>query len=164
MRRKRLALPPALGAAGPYAAPKEEANVSSSEAVLGMQLVLPAQAALAQHVDTAETREEIPSTVKTYAEAIREEPVKRGSFVYIRNGPAGKPLSPTYSSPYEVLESRGKAVQLQMGARTDWVAVERLKRHRGDAIVEPALPPARGRPPNLLRTGEPLEEARGRAT
>ena len=109
-----------------------------------MQLVLPAQAALAQHVDTAETREEIPSTVKTYAEAVREEPVKRGSFVYIRNGPAGKPLSPTYSSPFKVLESRGKAVQLQMGARTDWVAVERLKRHRGDAIVEPALPPARG--------------------
>ena len=100
MRRKRLALPPALGAAGPYAAPKEEANVSSSEAVLGMQLVLPAQAALAQHVDTAETREEIPSTVKTYAEAIREEPVKRGSFVYIRNGPAGKPLSPTVLTRY----------------------------------------------------------------
>ena len=162
MRRKRLALPPALGAV----APKEEANFSSSEAVLGMQLVLPAQAALAQHVDTAETREEIPSTVKTYAEAVREEPVKRGSFVYIRNGPAGKPLSPTYSSPFKVLESRGKAVQLQMGARTTGLLLSGSSGTEGtpSSSLLCRLHVGSGHPPNLLRTGEPLEEARGGAT
>lgn len=141
---------------GLRAAPKDDANVSPAEAALGRALVLPSQAQLVQHVEPADVvGVEIPSTVKSSLDVSKpNSSLVSGDFVYVRNGPAGKPLTPTYGGPYQVLDVRGKAVRLMVGERADWVAIERLKKHTGLAPVEPAQPPARGRPRTLLRTGD----------
>jgi len=135
---------------GIRAAPKEESAVSAAEAVLGVPLQLPGQPL---PVDRPNVREEeqrpvIPSTVRTYAEVVAhpQPSLQVGDMAYVRQGGARGPLDSTYSGPYQVLGVRGKAVQLQLGDRTDWLAVERLKRHVGTAEVEPARPPRRGRP------------------
>jgi hypothetical protein len=61
-------------------------------------------------------------------------------------GRHGPPLSPLYSGPYKVLASGPKVFRLQVGEREETVSIDRLKPHRGAAPVQPAQPPARGRP------------------
>ena len=53
----------------------------------------------------------------------------------------------TYSGPYKILQRGGKALQLQVGTRADWVSIDRVKPHVGADSVVPAQPPWRGRPP-----------------
>ncbi len=69
------------------------------------------------------------------------------AFVYVRKGGAVPPLSPLYSGPYKVLSSGPKVFRLQVGEWEESVSIDRLKSHRGAAPVQPAQPPARGRPP-----------------
>jgi len=66
--------------------------------------------------------------------------------VYVRKGGPGTPLSPLYSGPYQVLSSGPKVFKLRVGERVEVVSIDRLKPHRGAAPVQPAQPPARGRP------------------
>jgi len=134
---------------GLRAAPKEEAGVSSAEATLGIPLQLPGQPLPIQHVrEQHAERPVIPSTIRSYAEvtAGRDPGVAAGDLVYVREGQSRGPLAPSYAGPYVALERKGKSVKLQLGTKEEWVAVERLKRHAGAAPVDPALPPARGRP------------------
>ncbi len=69
------------------------------------------------------------------------------AFVYVRKGGAVTPLSLLYSCPFKVLASGPKVFRLQVGEREESVSIDRLKPHRGAAPVQPAQPPARGRPP-----------------
>jgi len=133
---------------GIRAAPKEEAAVSAAEATLGVPLQLPGQPLPVgrPNMPELEPRPIIPSTVRTYAEVVAQPSLQVGDMAYVQQGGARGPLDSTYSGPYRVLEVRGKAVQLQLGDRTDWLAVERLKRHVEAAEVEPARRPLRGRP------------------
>jgi len=128
-------------------APKEEAGISSAEAALGSPLQLPGQPLPLDRPDVPRADKVIPATTRSYADVVagREE-IPLSEFVYIREGQPRGPLAPTYSGPYKVLGQRGKAVQLQLGERADWVALDRVKRHTGEAPVDPAQPPTRGRP------------------
>jgi len=67
----------------------------------------------------------------------------------VREGQARGPLAPSYCGPYCVLEKREKTVRLQVGDCEDWVALEQIKANVGAAHVNPAVPPARGRPRNF---------------
>jgi hypothetical protein len=69
------------------------------------------------------------------------------AFVYVRKGGTVHPLSPLYSGPYKVLSLGLKVFRLQVGELEEAVSIDRLKPHRGVAPVQPAQPPARGRPP-----------------
>jgi hypothetical protein len=127
---------------GLRAAPKEEANVSSGEVMFGEPLVLPAQAQ--QPPTCTSAAPAIPSTVRTWAEVASSRP--KFQHVYVRCGPASGPLAAKYNGPYRVLEQREKIIKLQIGTRTDWVSMDRVKPHTGNAELEPAQPPQRGRP------------------
>jgi len=131
---------------GLRAAPKEEANVSTAEATLGAQLLLPCQPPL-RALDPVPAPT-IPSTVRTYADVARGRSARLevAQFVYVRTGQSSSPLAPTYAGPYRVLEVRDKTVLLQLGERQDWISVDRIKTHVGEAPVIPAQPPPRGRP------------------
>jgi len=135
---------------GIRAAPKEEANLSSAEAAYGTPLALPGGAALRQQPELPlpDSQREIPSTVKSYAQVTDSPPraLNGVELVFVKRGPPGGPLGATFEGPYRVLECNAKAARLQVGDKEDWYTVDRLKPYRGVDPVEPALPPARGRP------------------
>jgi len=92
-------------------------------------------------------RPQIRSTVRTFAQATQgPQRAGEGEMVYVRVGAQLALVELPYVGPYEVLQRHGKVVQLRVGDRMDWVAVDRIKRHVGEAEVEPAIPPRRGRP------------------
>jgi len=130
---------------GLRAAPKEEANISSAEVLFGEPLVLPSEAQRPPTCSAAGPG--LPSTVRPQEQpADSTPPVREFELVYVRRGPLGGPLAAKYSGPYQVLEQRDKVLLLQVGERTDWVSMDRVKPHKGMAAVEPAQPPQRGRP------------------
>jgi len=141
---------------GLRAAPKEDSNVSSAEAVYGAPLVLPNPVPVGprQQDAPAEDPPALPVRPKTYAEAAAERPTILGEaeFVYVRKGPPGMPLAPEYAGPYEVLRRKEKAWEVQVGNRSEWISADRLKPHTGSKPLV-AVPPRRGRPPG---TGGPL--------
>jgi len=75
---------------GLHAAPKEEANVSSAEAVLGEQPMLPGQPTLPQPVLRADDRPQIPYTVRSYANMVASppSPLQGVSFAYVHREPS----------------------------------------------------------------------------
>jgi hypothetical protein len=66
--------------------------------------------------------------------------------MYVRQGYCGKPLSPVYSGPYEVVRRTPKYFVLRVGDNEQSFSVDRLKLHIGQRPAEPYLPPRRGRP------------------
>jgi hypothetical protein len=75
-------------------------------------------------------------------------PVSCGrKFVYIRRGSTVPSLQPLYAGPYRVVSSGDKCFTVEIGGKTELVAVDRLQPHLGQALVSPVLPPACGRPP-----------------
>jgi len=132
---------------GLRAAPKEEANVSSAECTYGVPLALPGGASLPLPEESSATV--IPSTTRrTYAEVAAGPPVAlRGvEMVFVKKGPPGEPLTAAYAGPYRVVELGAKAALVEVGGKTDWISVDRLKPHLGTAPEAPARPPARGFP------------------
>ena len=135
---------------GLRAAPKEEADISSAEVTFGAPLVLPLQMHPEEELRGTQSPEvQIPNTTGTYAEVLRggSNALQEADYVYEGNGAQGGPLTPTYSGPYKILQRGGKALQLQVGTRADWVSIDRVKPHVGADSVVPAQPPWRGRPP-----------------
>lgn len=49
------------------------------------------------------------------------------SHVFVRVDAQHVPLQPRYEGPYAVLERRDKNFKLQLGNRTSWISVDRLK-------------------------------------
>jgi len=49
------------------------------------------------------------------------------SHVFVRVDAHHSPLQPRYEGPYAVLERRDKDFKLQLGSRTSWISVDRLK-------------------------------------
>ena len=138
---------------GIRAAPKEEAGISSSEAVYGTPLAVPNQALrlVGQQAVCQEEKERPPPLIelrqRSYAEAVagRKSILEGASHVYVRRGAVGSPLAETYSGPYEVLRRREKTVLLRLGQREEWVSADRLKPHLGTSATA-VEPPRRGRP------------------
>ncbi len=137
---------------GLRAAPTEDTGVSAAEIVFGVPLVLPGQILDSEEPPPGDFFAKLrqsgpppPSRPLSYAQmGVR---LLSAAFVYVRKGGAVPPLSPLYSSPYKVLASGPKVFRLQVGEPEELVSIDRLKPHRGAAPVQPAQPPARGRPP-----------------
>ena len=141
---------------GLRAAPKEDHNISAAELLYGLPLALPGEL-----LDTAEP------PAASFLENLRKTPtslptrpitgpppasspsraLSSASFVFVRRGAPGPPLSPLYDGPYQVVASGPKFFTLQMGGRQDTVSVDRLKPCL-TSEVDPAVPPRRGRPPH----------------
>jgi hypothetical protein len=70
----------------------------------------------------------------------------QASHVYVQSPSAAPVLTPAYRGPFLVLLKEPKTFKIQLGSRTEWVTVDRLKLH---VSGEPrtALPPPCGRPP-----------------
>jgi len=122
---------------------KDEANVSSAEAVLGEPPVLPGQLSPDLPPPRAEDHPIIPSTIRSYADVAAGLPsaLQGAKFAYVRREPAAGPLEPAYRGPYCVLGLRAKTVKLQVGEKEEWFSVDRVKPHHGEAAVTPASPP-----------------------
>jgi hypothetical protein len=130
---------------GIRAAPKEVSGVSSAEMVFGQPLHLPGEFLQPPGESAASGQPPAPS----YAMVTDTPPphLVSAQYVYVRRGGVGKPLTPLYAGPYEVIEKHAKTFVLRVGARTEVVSVDQLKPHSGTGPVVPASPPARGRPP-----------------
>ena len=141
---------------GLRAAPKENHNVSAAELLYGVPLALPGEL-----LDTAEP------PAASFLQNLRKTPISlptqpitgpppasgppralsSASFVFVRRGAPGPPLSPLYDGPYQVVASGPKFFTLQIGGRQDTVSIDRLKPCLASE-VDPATPPRRGRPPH----------------
>ena len=141
---------------GLRAAPTEDTGLSAAELVFGAPLVLPGQILDTVEPPPAEFVAKLrqsgpppPSRPISYAQMAAKPPalLMSATYVYVRKGGTVAPLSPLYSGPYKVLSSGPKIFKLQVGERIEVVSIDRLKPHRGDLFIQPALPPARGRPP-----------------
>jgi len=144
---------------GLRATPKEESGLSSAEAVYGVPLVLPGQAQKTPEEADLIRAPLAPPVIPPRGQRQDTSILKDSTFVYVRCGPAGYPLSQKYSGPYRILERSAKIYKLQIGDRVETVSADRLKPHKGDE-PEPAVPPRRGRPPIVSSsppTGEDLE-------
>jgi RNase H-like domain found in reverse transcriptase/Reverse transcriptase (RNA-dependent DNA polymerase)/Integrase zinc binding domain/Integrase core domain len=144
---------------GLRAAPKDDSGVSAAELAFGSKLRLPGELLGAPPAATEKLVEELrsdcvnftplPLRHRSYAEVVGEPPpaLMAARFVYVRRGGVQAALAPKYDGPYEVLERGPKYFVVKFGARSDKVSVDRLKPHAGEAPVQPAVPPRRGRPP-----------------
>lgn len=134
------------------ATPKEDSNLSSAELVYGSPLVLPGQLPNFPAVSLP-PKQLHPTSIPTRAVHLSPSEVRvspalwKAEFVYIRRGGVAPPLSPAYSGPFAVIQRSAKFFKLDYGDRTDFVSVDRLKPHMGNAPLQPAVAVRRGRPP-----------------
>ena len=145
---------------GLRAAPKEDHNVSAAELLYGAPLALPGEFLESKEPPAAEFLDNLrrpPSQLPTRPvtnQLSSSDPPKAlaaASFVFVRRGAPGPPLSPLYDGPYKVLSSGPKFFTLQLGNRQEKITVDRLKPCLSQE-VSPALPPQRGRPPRTAPT------------
>jgi hypothetical protein len=76
-----------------------------------------------------------------------EAAFRKADFVYVKKGAVASSLSPLYSGPYRVISRGEKTFHVDIGGRDEVISADRLKPHLGQAPVQPAEPPRRGRPP-----------------
>jgi len=125
---------------GLRAAPKDDTGIS---AALGSKLVLPGPSAkvAANTVESDGPQLPIPSTVKSYDEALVGPPPNLDDAEWVmvaKEKLTGRPLAPAFTGPYLVLERRPKAFKIELGAKADWVSVDRLKKFQPASEDEPA--------------------------
>ena len=121
---------------GLRSAPKEDHNISEAELLYGVPLALPGKLLETSEPPAASFLENlrwcptsIPTRPITGLQPSPDPPkgLSSASFVFVRRGAPGPPLSPLYDSPYQVLASGPKFFTLQVGDRQDTVSVDRLK-------------------------------------
>ena len=141
---------------GLRAAPKEDHNISAAELLYGVPLALPGELLETSEPPAASFLENLrrcPTSIPTWPitgpQPSPDPPrgLASASFVFVRRGAPGPPLSPINDSPYQVLAAGPKFFTLQVGGRKDTVSVNRLKPCLGTEVT-PASPPLRGRPPH----------------
>ena len=120
---------------GLRAAPKEDHNISAAELLYGAPLALPGELLETSEPPAASFLENlrrcptsIPTRPITGPQPSPDPPkgLSSASFVFVRRGAPGPPLSPLYDGPYQVLASGPKFFTLQVGDRQDTVSVDRL--------------------------------------
>jgi hypothetical protein len=143
---------------GLRSAPKEDCGLSSAEMVYGEALTLPGEFLEAstppgdsflQLLRERMTRFQPPPTrpVEVKPASQQEAALHKADFVYVKKGAVASSLSPLYSGPYRVISRGEKTFQVDIGGRAEVISADRLKPHLGQAPVQPAQPPRRGRPP-----------------
>jgi transposase InsO family protein len=143
---------------GIRAAPKDDTGMSLAELVYGCGLVLPGELqvpslpirdrALAAPRPSPSHDTRLGSKWRQRDNGVERHPppLEQAKFVYVRQGYCGKPLSPVYSGPYEVVRRAPKYFILRVGDDEQAFSVDRLKPYTGQQPAEPHLPPRRGRP------------------
>jgi hypothetical protein len=143
---------------GIRAAPKDDTGVSSAELVYGCRLALPGELQVPSPPisDGALVVPQPPPPHDTRLGGRRRQQdtagvslppaLEQAKYVYVRRGYCGKPLSPVYSGPYEVVRRAAKFFILRVGDEEQSFSVDRLKPHTGQQPVKPQPPPRRGRP------------------
>ncbi len=140
------------------AAPKEDCGLSSAEMVYGEALTLPGEFLEAstppgdsflQLLRERMTRFQPPPTrpVEVKPTSQPEAALHKADFVYVKRGAVASSLSPLYSGPYRVISRGEKTFHVDIGGQDEVISADRLKPHLGQAPVQPAEPPRRGRPP-----------------
>jgi hypothetical protein len=166
----RLDLSPSLGHAGTQDSPKGGLRPLIAEMVYGEALTLPGQFVEAstppgdsflQLLRERMTRFQPPPTrpVEVKPASQQEAALHKADFVYVKRGAVASSLSPLYSGPYRVISRGEKTFHVDIGGRDEVILADRLKPHLGQAPVQPAQPPRRGRPPASPSGGV---EGRGR--
>ena len=140
-------------------APKEALGVSPAEMVYGEPISIPGEM-ISAPVDSSSI-EMVKALRKVVGKLVPKTMVKlkpfvpyvpkelySSKFVFVRRDGAKVPIQKPYDGPYQVLETADKTFKLQLGDKTDWVSIERLKPAHidMDEPVKLALPPRRGRP------------------
>jgi hypothetical protein len=149
---------------GLRAAPKEDSGISSAELVFGAPVTLPGQFLAAgeppaqSFLDQLRDLPALATRARSYAQVAAAPPaaLQAATHVYIKRGGAVPPLADQYSGPYIVKKHCEKFALVEVGGRVEAVSVDRLKPHRGEGAVSPAVPPPRGRPPSSVQP--PLRE------
>ena len=122
---------------------------------MGQPLVIPGQPTTPEGTMPAALRASpavIPATKWSYAKvASSPSPLDSADWVYVRRGPAGRPLADKYEGPIHVLVHGLKFFKLKMGEREDTVSRDRLKPHRAVADTVLAALRGRGHPPGDRR-------------
>lgn len=133
---------------GIRAAPKDEAAISAAEAAFSQQLCVPGLLPLPSLPRAGGAPSHvIPATKRSYAEVVSGQPaLETATWVYVRRGGPGSPLSDAYAGPYRVVKAGPKVFRLQMGEKIESVSRDRLKPHVAATDPSPAKPPQRGRP------------------
>ena len=135
---------------GLRAAPKDECGISTAEATLGQQLVVPGQVqqpAIDQPNSPRATPAVIPESKRTYAQVVADNPALDSvEFVYVERGGVSAPLSSRYVGPYKVEERGKKVFKIWIGERLETVSRDRLKPHLGKETPTVDVPRGRGRP------------------
>ena len=138
---------------GLRAAPKDETGISTAEATLGQQLIMPGQIQKPDDMSLDAPRAPpavIPETKRSYAEVVGgRSDLDRARMVYVRRGGVHPTLQPSYDGPFHVLESGRCTFKIRVGDREEVVSRERLKPQMGNVDPDPQIPKKRGRPPKI---------------
>ena len=153
-----LALPPPLGHAGTQDSPKGGLRplISGNGVWRGPYLTWRVFGGLYTtwgQLPTAATREDEPVPASTHETGRGQAGLSaggcppQGGLRVVKRGAVASSLSPLYLGPYRVISRGEKTFHVDTGGRDEVISADRLKPHLGQAPVQPASPPKRGRPP-----------------
>ncbi len=151
-----LTFPTPLGHVGPQSGPKGGLRPLISRDGYGEALTLPFLEAstppgdnflqlLRERMNRFQPPPTRPVEVKPASQ--QEAALHKADFVYVKRYAVAFSLSPLYSGPYRVISRGEKTFRVDIGGRDEVISADRLKPHLGQAPLQPASPPKRGRPP-----------------
>ena len=140
-------------------APKEGLPVSSAEMVYGAPLYVPGECLqrgppgpydsfLDQLHRAVQAFKPPPTTHHGHRRSFFPSALNSCPFVFVRRDCHRPPLRKPYDGPFRVVERGPKTFLLDLGTRSDYVSVDRLK----PAVIDPALPFPE---PNIRPRGRP---------
>ena len=131
-------------------APKDESGVSTAQAALGQQLMVPGMPQIPEMGSEAALHGPpavIPQTKRTYAEVVATPAeLDKVNYVYMERGGVKGPLEPGYGRPFHVLALGEKTFKIRVGENDVGVSRDRLKPHLAVKEPEVEVPKGRGRP------------------
>ena len=141
---------------GLRAAPRDHSDVSAAEFLYGETLCLPGQFVdgfsppsddfLRRYRSLLAGITPPPFLHNSTPSAIVPSSLQTVPMVFVRKDGIVPTLAERYEGPYQVVARGKSAFRLQMGHRSDWVSIARLKPAVCDDFVPPAVPRRRGRP------------------
>ena len=140
--------------------PRDDSSISLSDAVFGFSLVLPCEFLDSPELPTPEYLRQIQQIIKTTPVApphhksapLCAVPAQvlpsllRSTHVFVREDTSKPPLSLLYRDSYMVVSCSPKNFSLQVGFKTDFVSVDRLKLVLSEFPITAQEPPCCGGP------------------
>ena len=120
--------------------PKEDISASTAELLYGTPLVLPCSFWPSEETTSRQDMLQfLRQASETVAKLVQPPKVRRKetvfipaslescAHVFIRDDKVKPPLTPPYSGPFKVLERGELSFKVQIGEKSDWVSIARLK-------------------------------------